>query len=96
MAMAEIEKNKKDVSRQLYTGTVVSQAMQKTVTVKVERTYKHPVFHKTVRTFKTYKVHDEESQARLDDIVEFYEGRPRSKTKYMYLHRVVKAAPVRK
>lgn len=70
-------------------GVVVSDAMDKTVVVKFERTYRHPVLHKIVRTFKKYKVHDAQEQARIGDIVEFYEGRPVSKTKYMYLHKIV-------
>ena len=75
--------------KRTYTGTVTSDLMDKTVVVRVERTYKHPQFHKTMRTTKKYKVHDEQEQAKVGDTVEFYEGRPLSKTKYMYLARVV-------
>ena len=82
-----IERKKK-----LYQGVVVSDAMDKTVVVKTERVFTHPVFHKTLRIFKKYKVHDEQQQANVGDVVEFYEGRPASKTKYMYLSRVVKSA----
>lgn len=78
--------------KQTYTGTVTSDRMDKTVTVEVERTYKHPQFHKTMRTTKRYKVHDEQEQAKMGDTVEFYEGRPLSKTKYMYLARVISTA----
>lgn len=70
-------------------GEVVSAAMDKTVTVKVFRTRKHPKLEKIVRDFKTYKVHDEQNQAVVGDLVEFYQGRPKSKTKYMYLHRIL-------
>lgn len=72
-------------------GQVVSDKMDKTVVVKVERTFTHPVFHKIMRSQKKYKVHDAQEQAKVGDIVEFYEGRPVSKTKYMYLARVVKS-----
>ena len=73
-------------------GEVVSDKMDKTIVVKTERTFKHPRLHKVMRTAKKYKVHDEHEEAKIGDIVEFYEGRPLSKTKYMYLARVVKKA----
>lgn len=78
--------------KRLYTGTVVSDAMDKTVVVRVERTYRDPKLHKIIRSSKKYKVHDEQEQARLGDVVEFYQTRPLSKTKYMSLHRVVSSA----
>ena len=77
---------------QLYVGEVVSDKMDKTVVVKVTRTYTDQTFHKVMRSSKKYKVHDENEQAKIGDKVEFYEGRPVSKTKYMYLSRVVEAA----
>ena len=70
-------------------GTVVSDKMDKTVVVKVERTFTHPRVKKVVRTDKKYKVHDEKEVAHEGDIVEIFEGRPISKTKYMYLSRVL-------
>jgi small subunit ribosomal protein S17 len=72
-------------------GTVISDRMDKTVVVKVERSYIHPRVQKVVRTDKKYKVHDEKEIAREGDIVEIYEGRPISKTKYMYLSRVLES-----
>lgn len=75
--------------KQLYTGDVVSNKMDKTVVVEIIRTFTHPRFLKTVRTTKKYKVHDEQELAQVGDTVEFYEGRPVSKTKFMYLARVV-------
>lgn len=79
-------------AKQLYIGEVVSDKMNKTVVVKVSRTYTDETFHKVMRSSKKYKVHDENEQAKIGDKVEFFEGRPVSKTKYMYLSRVVKAA----
>lgn len=73
-------------------GKVVSDKMNKTVVVRVERTYLHPRWNKVVRTSKSYKVHDENAQARKGDIVKIYEGRPKSKTKYMYLAEIMQAA----
>ncbi len=83
----ETEKLKK----QEYVGEVVSDAMDKTIVVKTTRTYTHPVFRKILRKSKKYKVHDEQGLAQMGDVVAFYEGRPKSKTKYMYLDRVVKS-----
>ncbi len=74
----------------LYTGKVVSDKMDKTIVVETKRTFRHPRFHKIVTRNKKYKVHNEKEIAKVGDVVEFYEGRPLSKTKYMYLDRVVK------
>ncbi len=79
---------KNNVQR-LLVGEVLSDKMQKTVVVAVGRTYMHPTLQKVVRTTRKYKVHDENEQAQLGDTVEICEGRPVSKTKYMYLHKVV-------
>jgi small subunit ribosomal protein S17 len=71
-------------------GEVISDKMDKTIVVKIERTFEEPRLHKVIRTSKRYKVHDEEGRAQEGDIVEIYEGSPRSKDKYMYLSRIVK------
>ena len=76
-------------------GKVTSDKMDKTVVVEMVRTYAHPVFHKTMHEAKKYKVHDENEQASVGDTVEFYEGRPVSKTKYMYLARVLPTRTVK-
>ena len=75
-------------------GEVISDKMDKTVSVTMSRSFKHKRFHKTVRTLKKYKVHDEKNTAKVGDVVEFYEGRPVSKTKCMYLARIVKTNTV--
>ena len=80
---------KKSQIKQTFIGEVVSDKMDKTVVVKTERIFMHPQFHKTIRVSKKYKVHDEQKQAKVGDFIEFYEGRPVSKTKYMYLARVI-------
>ena len=77
--------------RRLLTGEVVSDKMDKTVVVRVERTFMHPRLNKVMRSTKKYKVHDEADTLHVGDVVEIYEGRPLSKTKYMYLSRVVKS-----
>ena len=71
--------------KKLLTGTVISDKMHKTVVVEVERSFRHPLFNKTVRTKRTFKVHDEKGEAKVGDLISFYECRPISKTKYMHL-----------
>lgn len=78
-----------EINKKMYVGVVVSDKMEKTVVVAYQRAFKHEKFQKIVKTVKKYKVHDEQSQAKVGDKVEFYEGAPKSKTKYMYLHRIV-------
>ena len=75
--------------KRLYQGVVVSDKMEKTVVVTVETTYRHKQFGKTLRRMKKYKVHDEQEIAQVGDVVEFFSGRPVSKTKHMYISRVV-------
>jgi small subunit ribosomal protein S17 len=79
----------KQAAKKVFQGEVVSAKMDKTVVVKVERSYIHPHLHKVMRVTKKYKVHDELKQAVAGDVVEFYEGRPVSKTKYMYLGKII-------
>lgn len=76
---------------QLYTGTVVSNKMDKTIVVDTSRTYLHPRFRKIVSKNKKYKVHDEQEAAKIGDVVEFYEGPKLSKSKFMRLARIVKS-----
>lgn len=75
--------------KKLYRGYVISDKMDKTVVVLFERTYVHPELRKVLKKVKKYKVHDEKNAANVGDLIEFYEVRPLSKTKYMCLHRVV-------
>lgn len=79
-------------TKRIYTGEVVSDKMDKTIVVKVTRTHKDPSFHKILRSSKKYKVHDEKGLAKIGDKVEFYEGRPVSKDKCMYLSRIINNA----
>lgn len=71
-------------------GEVVSDKMDKTIVVRVVRTLKHPQFGKVLKREKNFKVHDQNEEAGVGDLVEFQEGRPLSKTKHMYLTRIVK------
>ncbi len=63
------------------TGVVVSNKMDKTVVVKVERRFSHPVFKKVVKTTKKYKVHDEKNECLEGDFIRIQETRPLSKEK---------------
>ncbi|MDP2805430.1 MAG: 30S ribosomal protein S17 [Gallionellaceae bacterium] len=63
------------------TGTVVSDKMDKTVTVLVERKVKHPVLGKIIRVSKKYHAHDETNEFHHGDVVAIEECRPLAKTK---------------
>lgn len=62
-------------------GTVVSDKTDKTVTVKVERRFTHPLLKKTVRRTKNYHAHDPENAFKTGDIIFIQETKPISKTK---------------
>ena len=62
-------------------GVVVSDKMNKTVVVKVERVFRHPFFQKTIKVAKKFKVHDELDQCKVGDKVMIMETRPISKDK---------------
>jgi small subunit ribosomal protein S17 len=69
------------VNKKTMTGVVVSSKMDKTVVIKVERRFSHPVFKKVVKTTKKYKVHDEKNECLEGDFVRIQETRPLSKEK---------------
>jgi len=75
-------------------GKVLSDKMEKTVTVLVERRVKHPLYGKIVMRSNKYHAHDESNQAKEGDMVEIQEGRPISKTKSWTLTRIVQAAQI--
>ena len=74
-------------------GKVVSDKMDKTVTVLIERHVKHPLYGKIIMRSNKYHAHDETNQVKAGDTVEIQEGRPISKTKAWTVTRVVQAAP---
>lgn len=76
-------------AKKFLVGNVVSDKMEKTIVVEVQRTAMHPIFGKVIKSKKKYKVHDENEIAKVGDNVVFYEGKPVSKTKYMYLEKVM-------
>ena len=75
-------------------GKVVSNKMEKTIVVSVERHVKHPLYGEIVSRSKKYKAHDENNQYNEGDIVEIAEGRPISKDKSWTAVRLVEAARV--
>lgn len=72
--------NKKRKKRR-FKGIVISNKMEKTIVVKVERTKMHPKYKKIYKIHKKYKVHDPKNQAKIGDKVIFEECRPISKDK---------------
>ena len=68
--------------RRVLTGVVVSDANEKTVTVRVERRVQHPIYKKTIRRSKKYAAHDEKNQFKTGDAVQIIESRPYSKSKF--------------
>lgn len=81
-------------SRRVLTGRVVSDKMDKTITVLVETYKKHPLYSKRVKYSKKYKAHDENNVAKEGDTVTIMETRPLSATKRFRLVEVVKEAIV--
>jgi len=69
-------------------GTVVKRAGEKTITVLVERKVTHPRYHKIVKRFKKYLVHDESNDVNVGDSVIAIECRPMSKTKTFRLKEI--------
>ena len=74
--------------RRRLTRTVISDKMQKTAVVEVVRVYRHPLYHKVVRTAKSYKAHDELG-ANLGDRVRIVESKPISRTKRWVVEKIL-------
>jgi len=73
-------------------GLVSSSAMDKTITVTVERKVKHPKYGKFVKLTKKFKAHDEKNECNVGDTVRIMETRPMSKTKCWRLVEIVERA----
>lgn len=80
--------------RRTLIGKVMSNKMDKTVTVLIERRVKHPIYGKYVVRSKKYHAHDGENAFNEGDIVEIQESRPISKTKAWVVSRLVEAARI--
>ena len=81
-------------ARKVYRGTVVSDKMDKTITVMVETKKTHPLYGKRVKYSKKFKAHDENNEARIGDTVVIMETRPLSATKRYRLVEVVEEAVI--
>jgi small subunit ribosomal protein S17 len=74
--------------RRTQVGVVVSDKMDKTVVVKVDRLIKHAVYNKYIKRSATYKVHDEKNSSKVGDRVQIIECRPLSKDKRWNLKQI--------
>lgn len=90
--MSSQEKTRSEAVRRVLEGVVISDKMQKTIVVSVDRAFPHERLGKTIRRAKKFKAHDEAGVAKIGDVVEIIETAPLSKTKHMKLVRVVSAA----
>lgn len=75
---------------QIFTGHVVSDKMQKTVAVEVSQYYKHPKYHKYIKTSRKFLTHDEQEECVVGDVVEIRMCRRFSKNKHFTLHKILK------
>ncbi|MEK5036636.1 30S ribosomal protein S17 [Sporosarcina sp. FSL K6-3457] len=78
--------------RKVYTGRVVSDKMDKTVTVMIETQKKHALYGKRVKYSKKFKAHDELNEAKIGDVVRIMETRPLSATKRFRVLEIVEKA----
>ena len=90
--MTEATQNAATAVKRTLTGTVVSDKMNKTVTVLVERTVTHPTLGKVMRRSKKYHAHTETNDYHTGDVVTIEECRPISKTKTWKVSRLVTKA----
>ena len=89
MSETQIEKRQRTLI-----GKVVSNKMDKTVVVQVERRVKHPIYGKIIIRTNKYKAHDENNQYNEGDTVEIAEGRPISRSKSWSVVRLVEAVRI--
>jgi small subunit ribosomal protein S17 len=73
-------------------GRVMSNKMDKTVVVKVERLQRHPLYHKVLRKSKKFKAHDAYNSCQVGDVVRIVESRPLSKEKRWIVEEIVERA----
>ena len=78
--------------RKVRTGVVVSDAMDKTVLVRIDRKVTHPLYRKTVRRSSKFAAHDEQNEAHVGDTVRVMETRPISKSKRWRVVEIVERA----
>ena len=90
--MKKVQTNVERNLRKHRIGVVVSDKMDKTVVVAIERKVSHPIYNKIVKKTKNFKVHDENNECHVGDTVEIAETRHYSKDKYFRIVRIVEKA----
>ena len=80
----------KTTQRRTKVGLVVSDKMEKTVVVAVENFRRHPLYGRTIRRTKRFKVHDETNECKTGDQVEITESRPMSKEKHWVVTNILR------
>ncbi|MFQ6016124.1 MAG: 30S ribosomal protein S17 [Anaerolineae bacterium] len=80
--------------RKVLTGRVVSDKMDKTVVVVVERLTRHPLYKKVIKKAKRFKAHDEDNACRVGDLVRIIESRPLSKEKRWIVQEILERAEI--
>lgn len=88
--MTEQIMNSDDQSKRTIIGKVVSDKMNKTIVVQVERKVKHPLYGKYVRRFSKMYAHDEDNACKIGDLVVIQQSRPLSKMKRWTLLEILK------
>jgi small subunit ribosomal protein S17 len=92
MTMSDTEKSVTETTRRTIEGRVVSNKMQKTVTVLLERQVQHPLYGKIVRRSTKVHAHDENGECKEGDVVRITETRPMSKTKNWRVVKIITRA----
>jgi small subunit ribosomal protein S17 len=77
--------------RKTQVGVVVSDKMEKTIVVKVDRLVKHSIYSKYIKRSVKYKVHDEQNSSKIGDRVQIIECRPLSKDKRWSLKQIIES-----
>ncbi|MEI6789799.1 MAG: 30S ribosomal protein S17 [Myxococcaceae bacterium] len=83
-----------DRQKRVMQGVVTSNKMEKTITVKVTRTVRHPKYHKFLKRHDQYHAHDEQNRCKEGDLVVIEESKPFSKTKSWRLKNVIQTVEV--
>jgi len=82
-------------NRKVRTGVVVSDKMNKTAVVEIERKFRHPLFQKIIRVTNKFKIHDENNECKVGDQVEIMETRRLSRDKHWRLVKILGKGKVR-
>ncbi len=85
-----MSRNKSTGKKKTLVGKVLSDKMNKTITVQIEYLKEHPMYKRMIRKFSKFKVHDEENKAKIGDMVRISQIRPLSKEKRWRLLEILK------